>query len=184
MKLNRRQALIGIGSLAVGSGAALGSGAFTSVEADRTVTVQTAADTDAYLSLTGDGEYISQSNSGTLTIDLGAPDSNAAFNEDAVTTISGVVTISSNAQDSSTPSFGFDDGSNSSTGTITIGLDTEGGSPADVTFNLNEQENTFVDSNGASTTSASTAYIDVKVDTTVDSASTTSGPLTIVADTS
>ena len=67
MKMNRRQALIGIGTLAVGSGAALGSGAFTSVEANRDVSVVTAGDADAALGIedaTDDGTRTGYVNEG------------------------------------------------------------------------------------------------------------------------
>jgi hypothetical protein len=45
MKLNRRTALAGLGGLAVGGGVLLGSGAFSSVEAQRTVEVNVVTDT-------------------------------------------------------------------------------------------------------------------------------------------
>jgi hypothetical protein len=49
---NRRKFLAGLGALASGSAAAIGTGAFTSVEADRQVDVQVADDSNAYLGLT------------------------------------------------------------------------------------------------------------------------------------
>lgn len=61
MKLNRRQTLIGLGALAGGTGALVGSGAFSSVEAERDFEVQTAGDEDALLALTPAGtETIAQ----------------------------------------------------------------------------------------------------------------------------
>jgi hypothetical protein len=48
---NRRKVLLGIGSLAAGSAAAMGTGAFTSASANRELTVSTASDSDAYLTL-------------------------------------------------------------------------------------------------------------------------------------
>lgn len=47
----RRSLLFGTAGLIAGSGAIFGTGAFTSVEADRTVTVQTAGDADAALQI-------------------------------------------------------------------------------------------------------------------------------------
>jgi hypothetical protein len=48
---NRRKFITGLGALAAGSAAAVGTGAFTSVEADRTVNVAVADDASAFLSL-------------------------------------------------------------------------------------------------------------------------------------
>jgi len=98
MKMNRRKALIGIGSLAVGSGAALGSGAFTTVEASRDVTVQTTSDDSAALGLSSSSSYVNNNaSSGVLTIDIGSVGN--ALNEDAVTTLNEVVTVSNNSAD-------------------------------------------------------------------------------------
>jgi len=48
---NRRTVLIGMGGLVAAGGAALGTGAFTTVEAQRTVNIETAADSNALLQL-------------------------------------------------------------------------------------------------------------------------------------
>ena len=49
--MQRRKFIAGVGSLAAGAAAVTGTGAFTSVEADRTVNVAVADDASAYLSL-------------------------------------------------------------------------------------------------------------------------------------
>jgi hypothetical protein len=49
--MKRRQFLIGAGSAAIGGSALLGSGAFTRVESQRSVTVQVAEDPNAYLGM-------------------------------------------------------------------------------------------------------------------------------------
>lgn len=54
--MRRRKFLTGVGALAGGSAAAVGTGAFTSVEADRQVDVQVASDANAYLGLDNSGE--------------------------------------------------------------------------------------------------------------------------------
>lgn len=69
MRLNRRNVLIGIGTVAVGSGAALGSGAFTQVSAERTMTVDVAGDANAFLAL----EAVASTSAVT---DTGGTDSN------------------------------------------------------------------------------------------------------------
>lgn len=91
--MQRRNFLIGAGSAAVGASALIGSGAFTSVEAERQVTVETAGDAQAYLALTGDEEYVSSESEGMLTIDLGGAtttNNGGGFNDDAITTVEAV----------------------------------------------------------------------------------------------
>jgi len=74
--MKRRKFIIGAGSIAAGSAAAIGTGAFTSVEADRGVTVNVAGDESALLALapcdTGsypNGEYASIQD-GQFTLDI------------------------------------------------------------------------------------------------------------------
>lgn len=49
--MNRRQLLVGLGATAAGGGAAIGTGAFTSVSADRDVSVAVANENNAYLGI-------------------------------------------------------------------------------------------------------------------------------------
>jgi len=49
--MQRRKFIAGMGSLAAAGGAAIGTGAFTSVQADRTVSVEVAGDASAYLAI-------------------------------------------------------------------------------------------------------------------------------------
>jgi hypothetical protein len=83
--MNRRKFLVGAGSLAAGSAAAMGTGAFTSVSAGRSVTVATAGDADAFLSIEkatdSDGnvtpnaeEYVDVDADGIVSIDLASSD--------------------------------------------------------------------------------------------------------------
>lgn len=70
--MRRRSTLLGLSGLVVGGGAVLGTGAFSTVEAERTVTIETAGDADAFLRLTdarGDSEYIEEDN-GIIQINL------------------------------------------------------------------------------------------------------------------
>jgi len=88
--MERRKFLLGAGSAAVGASAVIGSGAFTSVQADRTVTVETSADSDAYLRLAVDGnengDYATQ-NGGTISVNLDQ------LNIDATTEVFDIFTI-------------------------------------------------------------------------------------------
>jgi len=73
MKLNRRKVLIGLGGIATGSGALMGSGAFSSVTAERSMEVGLADDANAYLAMMPtDGpnaEYVS-TDGGVLSLAL------------------------------------------------------------------------------------------------------------------
>ena len=97
--MQRRKFLATVGSIAAGSAAAIGTGAVTSVNADRVVTVETTNDAAAYLSMEGDDDFVTDdSGSGVLHLDLGGPDNpnqylGSGFNKDAVTEVSDVVTI-------------------------------------------------------------------------------------------
>jgi len=68
---NRRKFIAGLGALATGSAAAMGTGAFSQVTADRTVSVSVAGDGAAYLDLNPVSEYASISSGGELTLDFG-----------------------------------------------------------------------------------------------------------------
>ena len=97
--MRRRKLLIGMGSLAAGGAAATGTGAFTSVSAERTVNVSVADDSDALLGLTtdpdGDGtdeaanaDYVDTSGSEvTITLDSDASTTGSGVNADATTQI-------------------------------------------------------------------------------------------------
>ena len=56
-KLNRRNVLLGLGTAAAGSGIVFGSGAFTQVEADRSVNIEVDNDPDGLLAI-DDGDEI------------------------------------------------------------------------------------------------------------------------------
>ncbi|WP_225332880.1 DUF1102 domain-containing protein [Halomicrobium urmianum] len=94
--MERRKFIATVGSLAAGSAAAVGTGAFTSVTASRNVDVKVANDASAYLRLEGTGgpntHYVTEDGSGgTLTIDLSSDNETSAggqgVNLDAVTQI-------------------------------------------------------------------------------------------------
>ena len=54
--MKRRKFILGVGTVAAGSAATVGSGAFTSVEAERNINVETAVDSDAFLELDTRGD--------------------------------------------------------------------------------------------------------------------------------
>jgi len=91
MKSNRRSVLIGLGALTVGGGAVFGTGAFSSVEAEREVTVETTGDASALLQFSEPNEYDG--------FDLEGAEDGAAtlvfsdLNEDADTTFDGALEL-------------------------------------------------------------------------------------------
>jgi len=93
--MNRRRFTIGLGTLAAGSAAAVGTGAFTSVEADRGVSVDVASDSEAFLGISSDSEYVSDGDD-VFFIDLGGPtttEGGEGFNKSARTEIPEIVTF-------------------------------------------------------------------------------------------
>ena len=96
--MQRRKFIIGTGALAAGGAAAAGSGAFSSVEAERSVSVEVADDNDAYLGLEAERDDIISDDGGEeqLTINLGSQETDEGgegFNDDAITEIEGVFQI-------------------------------------------------------------------------------------------
>ncbi|MFB6122038.1 MAG: hypothetical protein ABEJ78_01085 [Haloferacaceae archaeon] len=79
--MQRRKFIAGMGSLAAGGAAAMGTGAFTSVSANRSVSVQMADDADAFLAIRPEdsenaNEYAEVSSNGTVMLDFGKDDIN------------------------------------------------------------------------------------------------------------
>lgn len=86
--MQRRKFLIGTGALAAGGAAALGSGAFSRVEAQRAVSIEVATDENAYLGLKpmdtpNSNNYVSLDDEGHLQINIGEHDDFAADPEGA-----------------------------------------------------------------------------------------------------
>ncbi|MFC6756380.1 MULTISPECIES: hypothetical protein [Haloarcula] len=95
--MNRRKFLIGAGSIAAGSAAAMGTGAFTSVSADRTMEVQVSDDADALLAIddiddSPNSEYVDTSGN-TVSIDIASAEGGTGLNDDAKTIIKDLLKI-------------------------------------------------------------------------------------------
>ncbi len=103
--MQRRKFIASIGSVAAGAAAVTGTGAFTSVEAKRDVSVQVANDSEAYLSITANdtpnGNEYAQTEGGTstgskITLNFDEVTKNgdaSGLNDDATTVIRDVLTI-------------------------------------------------------------------------------------------
>ncbi|WP_199517484.1 hypothetical protein [Haloferax sp. Atlit-12N] len=173
---SRRSVLLGFGSMLTAGGALVGSGAFATVSAQRAVSVDTAGDASAFLTLTGDGVYVTDdSATGTLTIDLGGP-GEAGFNQHAVTTVTDIVTIANNAADGSTTYVGVSTDAPSADPTAapsaTIAL--EAGT---VTFAVGSAASPSVQS----LSSGESTALHATIDTTAGGNGSPTGQLTIVA---
>jgi len=149
MGISRRNALIGLGTVAAGAGVIGASGAFTSVEADREISVASAGDSSANVQITVN-EVEGLVDSGDDVIGLSFEN----LNQDALTTFEGALTITpqgSNGpydisidEDLGPVSFTVDSGTNVSGGTsvdVDVEIDlrgtaTAGDIPSDATITI------------------------------------------------
>ncbi|WP_143420678.1 hypothetical protein [Halorubrum ezzemoulense] len=97
--MNRRKFIAALGAATVGTSAAAGTGAFTSVSAGRSVNIEVADDSDAFVALTAsngpNGSYAS-TDDGELIVQLNESNDTLAgdgVNDDAVTRIHDVFRI-------------------------------------------------------------------------------------------
>ncbi|WP_277539962.1 hypothetical protein [Haloarcula laminariae] len=94
--MNRRKFLIGAGSLAAGSAAAMGTGAFTSVQAERTVSVSVADDSNALLALSStsgpNGTYAETTGDNQVKVDISNA-SGSGVNDDSKTKILDIFSV-------------------------------------------------------------------------------------------
>jgi hypothetical protein len=103
--MQRRKLLTAMGSLAAGGAAAMGTGAFTSVEADRSVSVEVAGDKQAYLGIQAvnsspNSAYVEKSD-GTVSLDFSGTDGDGSslssgadgFNSNATTQIDDLLAV-------------------------------------------------------------------------------------------
>jgi hypothetical protein len=82
--MERRKFLIGLGSLAAGGAATVGTGAFTTASAERTMEVSVAPDSSAYLEIQAlDDRYASGTGDGQLELDFGSDSGLGIFDGDA-----------------------------------------------------------------------------------------------------
>lgn len=101
MRTSRRNLLIGIGTAAVGGGAVVGSGALTQVEANRSVTVDVADDSNAFIELEESddppGNFVNTASgtNGASVIELQLDN----LNDDALTTVGPVFDITNTANE-------------------------------------------------------------------------------------
>ena len=103
--MERRKFIAGLGSLTAAGAAGIGTGAFTSVDADRNMAVDVVTDQSALLALSGEfarnSEYLGNDGSeGELTVEITADNENFAgegLNSNAETTILEVFSVANNS---------------------------------------------------------------------------------------
>ncbi|WP_416840355.1 hypothetical protein [Haloferax sp. DFSO52] len=172
MAINRRNVLLGLGAIVGGGGALVGTGAFSNVSAARSVSVSTAGDASALLTLTG-SEYTTTNADDTVNLDL---DANAGFNKNAITKLSDVLTITNNEPDTnSSADVGIATGDlsggavTSSSGELTLLFTNADGSVnhAVVSLYLGPASTDSIANGGSVQTLASgeSAYLDIEIDT-------------------
>ncbi|MDQ2051129.1 hypothetical protein RBH26_11615 [Natronolimnohabitans sp. A-GB9] len=179
MSMNRRNVLVGLGTIVAGGGAALGTGAFSSVEADRDVTVETAGDGSAYLEMEGDDDYVTDGggDDDTLELDLGGPDGDSGFNRDATTVVEGIVTLRNNAADGTDIEVGFGETGDLDDSTQVTVNDGDG-NVADVEFYFDDLDDGTTPTVEDNDEAHLNAKIEVNSDTDIDD----SAEITIVAE--
>ena len=98
MPINKRKWVAALGLVAVMTGVVFGTGAFTQVEAERTVDVDVADDSEAFLGIYETTGNYTQTTSGTSTVEITLNGSSSAngigVNDNAVTTVNSVLNIS------------------------------------------------------------------------------------------
>ena len=173
--MERRKFVIGMGALAAGSAAAIGTGAFSSVEAERSVEIDVEGDAEAYLRLTGDAEFIDDDTPEDSELEFAfgvneeTEEGGQGFNDDAVTVVEDIVTIENQGtEDTVQVDFG-EDGDNDDE--VTVNLE-----DADVTLMLPDDVNDRTIDVGNSTT------IDIEVDTRDPDGSDSEEDITLYAE--
>jgi len=102
--MNRRRVAVGLGGLIAGGGMLVGTGAFTAVEAQRTVSVETTGDANALLSIapfpeSDNQDYVTAPDDGVVQITITGDDTDApgaGVNTNAVTVIDRLLQLTNN----------------------------------------------------------------------------------------
>lgn len=126
--MERRKFLIGAGSAAVGASALIGSGAFTSVQAERDFNVEVVGDEDALLGIAPydgpNGQYASEEN-GLVEVDFTSNDEaeETGLNDRARTNIENVLEITNNGTQDVLVNVALEDSDGNVGGDVANGLE-------------------------------------------------------------
>jgi hypothetical protein len=103
--MKRRTILLGLGTAIAGGGAVLGTGAFTTVEADRSVSVNVAEDSAALVGIDVNDRYGDTTDNGVAEFDLQSNIfEDTGFNPQGKTILYGALAITNNSGESGTMS--------------------------------------------------------------------------------
>lgn len=160
-KLTRRNTIIGLGALVGGTGALAASGAFTSVEAERDVDINTAGDSTALLEIAIEGDYDGVSDGGGDTIQIDF----SSINLDATTTFESALRITPTGDDTD-GNWSIDVKDDSDSSII--------GSGSPLRLEYNDSDSTVSSSDVTDVGSDEDVYFDIKLDLT-DITDTSSG---------
>ncbi|MGQ3328880.1 hypothetical protein [Halorubrum sp. FL23] len=142
---NRRKFIAGLGALATGSAAAVGTGAFTSVQAERDLKVETAGDANALLGISPydgpNGQYANVQADSTVDIDFTSNDNatDVGLNKNANTNIENVLQITNNGTQDVRVNVAIEDEDGNIGGDVASGLEIgisgdKGGGPTSPDF--------------------------------------------------
>ncbi|PSP95317.1 hypothetical protein BRC84_03380 [Halobacteriales archaeon QS_1_68_44] len=178
MAMNRRNVLIGLGTVAAGGGAALGTGAFSQVEADRTADFTVTSDDSALLKLSGDGTYVTSKTpgpNGNNTIEVNAQ----GLNDDA-TTILGTVTITNNSSDGNRKWVHVGGGADGNAA-IDFRADSDQDTTGDSANNVSDGDSIVGSSNNVKVGSSEALSVEIVIDTTTNDDPSKPSTVTFVA---
>lgn len=134
--MQRRNFIAGIGITATMGGAALGSGAFSQVEADRTMNVTVADDSLAYLSLaegTGNSAFTNVTTGGNVEISFDAFNSANGVNDAAVSSFDALIEVGNHGNSQVTMGYTVtDSGGVDVTADVNLYTGSAGGTPTDL----------------------------------------------------
>jgi hypothetical protein len=193
--MQRRKFIAAIGSVAAGAAATVGTGAFTTVQADRSVAVQVAGDANAFLGLdrvTGSANsqaYVTGSpSSGEISFDFsssnGTSDLGDGFNPDAVTRIDDLLLVTNRG----TQNVNFwVDISSLNTGSASVTISTDSTNAAETGGSAGSDQLAYNGSNAGNVDVYTLApgdsiVLDLEVDTTGQGPASLSGTVTFVAE--
>lgn len=119
--MQRRKFLTGVGALAAGSAAAVGTGAFTSVRAERNINVAVAGDNEAYLALDASVSDYAEETGNTLELQFDGSNSGQngqGLNANADTTFQNVMRIENQGTETIRLQLANDEAASGGIGTI------------------------------------------------------------------
>ena len=96
--MERRKFVVGLGALASGSAAAMGTGAFNFANVERSITIDTAGDDSAFLALESESEYTNNSGD-QLAFDFETGESGSGINENSDYSFTGIFSIENQGTD-------------------------------------------------------------------------------------